>query len=153
MIIAPILLASMVSASPGPSVPLALTLDTPAKVGNIETVCTGVGLDARQNAAWTSYPLRIEVAGRGGQYLGDVNLTISQGSSVLATVTCAGPWLLFRLPAGRYKVEAGTEGKSVTSPVLVPATGQSRVILRFPDLGGVIEVPGTNPPASLPLMQ
>lgn len=119
----------------------ALSPDTPTRAANIEVVCTGVGLDARQNPAWADYPLKIEVAGRGGQYLGDVHLSLSQKDKALVTLTCGGPWILFRVPTGRYQVEAKTEGRTVSSGAFVPATGQGRIILRFPELGGAMTPP------------
>jgi len=116
----------------------ALPPDRPVSIGAVEAVCTGASLDARENSAWASYPLRIEVAGRGGQYLGDVRLSLSQNGKSLAEVACDGPWILFRLPVGRYRVEALTEGKTTSSNAYVPASGQGRIILRFPELGGEI---------------
>jgi hypothetical protein len=118
-----------------------LVPDTPTRAENIEIVCTGVGLDARQNPDWTAYPLKIEVAGRGGQYLGDVHLVLSQKDKPIAKLTCGGPWVLFRVPTGRYQVEAQTEGKTVSSVAIVPVTGQGRIILRFPELGGEMSSP------------
>lgn len=118
-----------------------LVPDIPTKTANIEAVCTGVGLDARKNPAWADYPLKIEVAGRGGQYLGDIHLVLSQKNQTLATLTCGGPWILFRVAAGRYQIEARTEGRTVSSAALVPAVGQSRIILRFPELGGAMSPP------------
>jgi hypothetical protein len=126
-----------------------LVPDTPTRTANIEVVCTGVGLDARQNPAWADYPLKIEVAGRGGQYLGDVHLSLSQKDKTLATVTCGGPWILFRVPTGRYQVEAKTEDRTVSSGAFVPAVGQGRIILRFPELGGAMSPPPTEEMKSL----
>lgn len=117
---------------------LSLKPDTPTQVGTVEVVCTGVGSTARQNPAWKAYPLKIEVTGRGGQFLADVRLTLTQKDQTVASVHCDGPWLLFKLPSGRYRVEAETEGRKEASSALVPATGQGRVILRFPDLGGEV---------------
>ena len=138
MLGASLILAAIISAGP-----VILAPDTPTRVGSIEAVCTGVGMDARQNPFWSSYPLKIEIAGRGGQYLGDVHLTISQRGNTLASLRCDGPWVLLRLPAGKYQLDAETEGKSVSAQALVPVSGQGRVVLRFPDLGGAIEAPAT----------
>jgi hypothetical protein len=113
--------------------------DTPTRMGDIEAVCTGVGSTARQNPAWAAYPLKIEVTGRGGQYLADVHLILTQKDQTMASVHCDGPWLLFRLPPGRYRVEAETEGRKEASSALVPAAGQGRIILRFPELGGEVD--------------
>lgn len=117
---------------------VSLAPDTPTKVGDVDAVCTGIGLEARQNPAWGAYPLKIEIAGRGGQYLGDVSLTLSRDGRGLASVHCDGPWILFRTAPGHYQLEARTEGKVATSAAFVPASGQGRVILRFPDLGGEV---------------
>ena len=113
-----------------------LQLDAPSRIGEIEAVCTGVGLYSRQDPRWQSYPLRVEIAGLGGQYLGDVALSVSREEKNVVSVQCDGPWILFRLPPGRYQIQAETEGRTVQSRALVPSTGQGRVILRFSDLGG-----------------
>ena len=110
--------------------------DAPRQIRDVEAVCTGVGLDSRQDPRWQSYPLRIEIAGQGGQYLGDVALTVSRDDKDVVSVQCDGPWILFRLPPGRYQIQAETEGRTVRSMALVPTTGQGRVILRFSELGG-----------------
>ncbi len=113
-----------------------LPVDAPTRIGDLEAVCTGIGLDSRQDPRWLSYPLRVEVAGRGGQYLGDVALTVARDGKEVITVQCDGPWILLRLPAGRYQIRGETEGKAAESTALVPPAGQGRVILRFSDLGG-----------------
>jgi hypothetical protein len=115
---------------------LSLKPDTPTQIGTAEAVCTGVGSTARQNPAWKAYPLKIEVTGRGGQYLADVNLTLTQADQTIAAVHCDGPWLLFKLPPGRYRVEAEVGSRKEASSALVPVAGQGRIVLRFPDTGG-----------------
>ena len=85
-----------------------------------------------------AYPLKVEFAGRGGQYLGDVHVTLFQHGVAVAAISCSGPWVLFRLSAGKYRIDANIEGRSVSSAAIVPGSGQSRVILRYPDLGGEI---------------
>ncbi|HEX3486462.1 MAG TPA: hypothetical protein VHT51_15470 [Micropepsaceae bacterium] len=116
-----------------------LPLDAPQQVKGVDTVCTGVGLEARQDPRWAAYSLKIEIAGKGGQYLGDVHVTVAKDSADVLALDCGGPWVLFKLPAGRYQVTAMTEGTSATSAAYVPATGQGRIILRFPELGGELE--------------
>ena len=115
--------------------------DQPRRLEEVEAVCTGISLDARQDPRWQAYPLKVEVAGKGGQYLGEVTLSLLRQDKEIATVACDGPWILFRVPAGRYQLKAETEGRTVTSAAFVPATGQGRVILRFPDVGGEIVPP------------
>lgn len=119
----------------------ALALDTPTEIGGIETVCTGVGLDSRGDSRWNTYSLKVELAGKGGQYLGDVRASVSKEGKTVLTVTCGGPWLLFKLPAARYQVDATIQNKTVSSAAYVPTTGQGRIILRFPELGGALEEP------------
>lgn len=128
--------------------PVILVPDVATKVGSLEVVCTGIGLDARENPDWSAYPLKVEFAGRGGQYLGDVHVTLSQHGVAVAAISCSGPWVLFRLSAGKYRIDANIEGRSVSSAAIVPVSGQSRVILRYPDLGGEIGTPPA--PATLP---
>jgi hypothetical protein len=115
--------------------------DKPLQLDGLEAVCTGIGSESRADPRWQAYPLKIEVAGKGGQYLGDVTLSVQQAGKELAAVECEGPWILFRLPAGRYQIEAQTEGKTARSSAIVPAEGQGRIILRFPDTGGEIAPP------------
>ena len=115
--------------------------DKPQQVQGVEAVCTGIGLEARADPRWQAYSLKVEVAGKGGQYLGDLTLFLQQNGKELAAVRCDGPWILFRLPAGRYQIEAQTEGKTARAGAIVPAEGQGRVILRFPDSGGEIAPP------------
>lgn len=120
-----------------------LRLDTPSAVESIETVCTGVDANSRGDQRWNSYALKIEIAGKGGQYLGDEEITLDRDGNHLAQVTCGGPWLLFKVSPGRYRVSATIEGRTVTSSAFAPANGQGRVILRFPEMGGVLENPNT----------
>ena len=158
MTVSPIMLAGFVFISSGglpASESVSLAPDTPVKVGSLEAVCTGIGLDARENPVWSGYPLKVEFAGRGGQYLGDVRVTLFLHGTVLAAISCSGPWVLFRLPAGKYRIDANIDDRIVSSTAIVPATGQSRVILRYPDLGGQIEpapIPAPSP-ATSPISQ
>lgn len=146
-----IIALSMAASPPVPADQvIALKPDLPVKVGAVEAVCTGAGLDARQNPAWEAYPLKIEVAGRGGQYLGDIRLTLRRKADLVAAVTCDGPWVLFKAAPGAYRVEVETEGQTASSNAYVPATGQGRIILRFPMLGAEV---GPKPaPAAPPVL-
>ncbi|MGE5217646.1 MAG: carboxypeptidase-like regulatory domain-containing protein [Chloroflexota bacterium] len=69
----------------------------------------GVGREERQQMLKMApgYDLDLSFANRRGNYLSDVNVTISDehGKEVLSTVT-AGPWLYVALPAGKYDVRA-----------------------------------------------
>jgi hypothetical protein len=115
-----------------------LPLDRPQAMRDVEAVCTGIGTEARQDPRWNAYPLRVEVAGAGGQLLGEVTLTVTRENQPLLSVRCTGPWLLVRLPPGAVRVTAEFEGRMVAANANVPATGQGRVTLRFPQQGGTV---------------
>jgi hypothetical protein len=136
--------------------PVRLRLDQPETMRNIEAVCTGIGTESREDPRWAAYPLRIEVAGQGGQLLGDVQLTVMKAGQPLISVRCNGPWLLLRLDPGAYRITGEFETRMAAANANVPARGQGRVTLRFPDAGGIISPeyvpPGTpaRPTASDP---
>jgi hypothetical protein len=113
--------------------------DTPTVISGVETVCTGVGTDAREDPRWSTYPLKIEIVGKGGQYLANMQITVNKDAKIIVQAECGGPWLLLKLSPGRYQVSATVEGTTVSSPAYALASGQGRVILRFPELGGVMD--------------
>jgi hypothetical protein len=71
-------------------------LDQTAIVDGVTVMCTGAGLNARNEAMMNSFPLRLEIAGRDGQYLGDQIVELS-GENIdgQITVYCLGPWAMF----------------------------------------------------------
>ena len=91
---------TLLLAGPGAAQPANLAMDTPTRIAGIESVCTGVGLDARDNPLWNSYALKVEIAGGGGRYLGDERVTLRQGGKELLSLICAGPWILFSTSRG-----------------------------------------------------
>lgn len=105
--------------------------DQPITVSGVETVCTGVGSDSREDPRWKAYPLKVEMAAVGGHYLGSETVTVSRGGQPVVKVTCDGPWALFRLPPGRYTVDAVVGSETASSGAVVPASGQGRIVLRF----------------------
>jgi len=112
-----------------------LPFDSPVSMRQMEAVCTGIGADARNDPRWPTYPLRIELVGRAGEYLGQALVSLTQNNEAVISVRCGGPWLLMRLPPGAYDVSAEVENVTKTGRVTVPATGQGRIVLRFPELG------------------
>jgi hypothetical protein len=112
-----------------------LPFDSPVSMRAMEAVCTGLGADARNDPRWATYPLRIEVVGRAGEYLGQAEVTLTQNGEAILSARCGGPWLLVRLPPGMYEVTATVQNVSKMGRVTVPATGQGRLVLRFPELG------------------
>ena len=112
--------------------------DRPTPVSGIEVVCTGIGSGAREDPRWQAYPLKVEVAGANGQFLGNVSVAFEQDGQTLVRVACGGPWVLARLSPGTYTFTASFEGQSTSSSVNVPMEGQGRLILRFPESGGAV---------------
>jgi hypothetical protein len=94
--------------------------------------------DAREDPRWAAYPLKIELAGRDGQFLGDAQVSLIKGDEAVVSVHCAGPWVLFKLAPGAYGVTAEIGGVSKTAKVAVSGKGQARVVLRFPEEGGAV---------------
>jgi hypothetical protein len=115
-----------------------LPYDTPTMVEGVETVCTGIGQDARSDPRWNAYPLKVVLAGEGGQYLGAARLNVAAQGESMMDVSCGGPWVLFKLEAGRYAVTATINGNTAKSTAFVPAIGQGRIVLRFPSVGGAV---------------
>ena len=109
----------------------ALPPDETVEIAGVQTVCTGVSLAARQDPRWDAFSLKIEFAGPGGQYVGGEEVNVRKAGADILTVTCSGPWLLFKLPPGRYDVTATLAGQSATSAAFVPNQGQGRIILRY----------------------
>jgi hypothetical protein len=105
--------------------------DTPTTVSGVAVACTGSSLDAREDSRWSSYSLKLEFAGEGGRYLGGETVTLKKDGKTVFFGSCSEPWLLLRLPAGRYTVEAALESQTVMANAIVPAAGQARVVLRF----------------------
>src|SRR6185437_3560908 len=79
--------------------------DQPAVIGGIETVCTGVG-SAKDNPAWSAYPVKLVFANPAGENLAAVHVAVSQGGRALVETDCDAPWLLMKLPAGSYAATA-----------------------------------------------
>jgi hypothetical protein len=115
-----------------------LPLDTPQTMRNMEAVCTGIGSDSREDPRWPSYPLRVEVVGEKGQFLGEAEVSVNKGTEAIISVRCGGPWVLFRLDPGAYTITATVEGKTVTSRINVGGKTQARTALRFAGQGGAV---------------
>lgn len=116
----------------------ALPYDTPTVVDGVESVCTGVGVSDEDKKRWDAYPVKVVLAGKGGQYLGGATVTVSKDGKMLVSVECEGPWTLFKLAPGRYDVSATIKGENRTGVVYSPQSGQGRVIIRFLNCGGPV---------------
>lgn len=98
----------------------------PEVQSGVSYITGGIGTDEVREfrAAAKKYNLRMTFASKAGNYLSDVDVTISDagGRPVLAVRT-EGPFLFVRLPAGRYRVSAQTPRVSDYRTVRVPARG------------------------------
>jgi hypothetical protein len=114
-----------------------MAMDNPQTMNGVETVCTGIG-SAQDNPAWKAYPIRVEFSNGGAQYLSGAHVELSQGGKTLESFDCAGPWVLFKLANGSYKVSAtltrqnGAKGDTRSASFSPPASGQKRVVIQFP---------------------
>lgn len=88
--------------------------DTPATMNGVETVCTGVG-SAKDNPAWSAYPVKIVLATTGGANLANAHITIAKGGQALVQTECDAPWILVKAPAGSYTATASLIGGSGAS--------------------------------------
>ncbi len=117
----------------------ALPMNKAMTVHGVKAVCTGIpGANVQRDARFSAYPLRIELAGKLGQYLAGADFTITRKHRMMMEARCAGPWLLVKLEPGRYRVTAKRLGKTATSLAWASAKGQGRVVLRFPQQGGAV---------------
>jgi hypothetical protein len=85
--------------------------DQPEVIGGVETVCTGVG-SAKDNPAWSAYPVKLVFANPAGENLAQVNLSVMQGGKPVVETQCDAPWVLMKLPAGNYNVAATVPGNA-----------------------------------------
>jgi hypothetical protein len=107
---------------------------TPQASGGISYLTGGVSLEERDaiREQANEYNLWIWLARTGsGYFLADVKVDIedARGRPVLDTVT-TGPWLLARVPAGRYTIH--TDQSDAATTVNVGTTGHTVSVLRFP---------------------
>jgi hypothetical protein len=80
----------------------------------------------------------VVLAGEGGQYLGEAQVNVAAEGETKMDVRCGGPWILLKLEPGRYTVTAAINGNTAKSTAYVASTGQGRIVLRFPTVGGAI---------------
>ena len=70
----------------------------------------------------SEFPLQVVFSGKGGEYGVADRVTIRRGDEEVVSVSDAGPYLMAKLPPGRYKVDADFNGKVETRTISV---GQS----------------------------
>ncbi|HTT84332.1 MAG TPA: hypothetical protein VMF67_12700 [Rhizomicrobium sp.] len=110
-----------------------LPINRAVNVQGVGIACTGIGFRAERNPRWRNYPVKLEVVNRRGDYLANENVTLFDShAGTPIRVRCDAPWVLMRLPAGRYEANvtmANGSGEKVTFNA--PRAGQSNVIVRF----------------------
>jgi hypothetical protein len=119
-----------------------MPIDQETSINGIQAACTGVGDSAEDSARWSSYPVKLVVAGDHGQYYAGEHVSISgrRGQQV-ADMTCNGPWVLMRLEPGAYRATVDLPGHAAkTISFTAPASGQHEVTVHFAsndeDFGG-----------------
>jgi len=117
--------------------PTRVPLDSQTTIGGVDVACTGIG-QTKNDPKWLAYDARVEFATAQRAYLANevVSLTDPAGQPVL-TVSCDGPWVLLKLPAGKpYKVQASLIGQDAvprSTTIKAPKHGQTRFVITFPD--------------------
>jgi hypothetical protein len=121
--------------------------DTSRSASGVEYTTGGIGLAERQELASEArqFNTHLEfVYAPEGEYLAEVHVDIAdaRGNTVLSTTT-DGPWLLAKLPAGRYTVKASFGGVTRTQQINVGG-GKRRVVMRFPASVGQQDIAGSS---------
>lgn len=106
--------------------------------GNVAYRMGGIGEDEAQamQAAARQYPLTLEFAARTGEdrggYLADVDVAIRDGrGNQVLQAKADGPFLLVRLPPGRYVVTAKHEDSQRSRRVDVKERGAQRIVFSW----------------------
>ena len=125
------LTAGTALAWPALVIPVQGAQDEPVTIGGVESVCTGVG-SAKDNPAWSGYPVKLVFANTAGEDLAQVHVAITQGSRTLMETDCDAPWLLIKAPSGSYGVRASVGARTATANFSASGTPQKTVTLMFP---------------------
>lgn len=99
-------------------------------------VTGGIGEDEAKafQAAAPRYSLRLLFAMPAGNYLSDVDVTIStEAGRAVLHVRTDGPFLFVMLPAGRYRIVAVSNGSRVSRIANVPGRGGVQLNVSIPD--------------------
>ncbi len=110
--------------------------------GSVRYATGGIGADevAAFKAAAPQYPLELLFAQKASPndvYLSDVKVTVKAASGqVLLDTVSGGPFLLARLPAGKYRIEADSDGVVKQQAVELKAGQHRRVVFVWEKPGG-----------------
>jgi hypothetical protein len=102
----------------------------------VEFLSGGIGVGEREDLAVRGKEFNLKVvtaAERSGAYLAGVRVkAINAGGAAVFDVTMDGPWLLAKLPPGKYALEAQFEGKALATTLAIPESGQRHAYLYWP---------------------
>jgi hypothetical protein len=77
------------------------------EANGVHYACAGIGKASRDDPRWKTFPVKLVFAASSGDFLGDPNVTVTDGSGKqVFQAQCDGPWVLIELPTGAYKVHA-----------------------------------------------
>lgn len=117
----------------------------------IEYLSGGIGQDEARaiEAAASQWPLTLEFAVKDephADFAADVKVHMrdAKGRGVLET-TAGGPFLLARLPPGRYGIEATFAGKTLHEKVTVKKGHPAKVVFLWPAGTGEAQAHGARP--------
>ena len=102
----------------------------------IRYACAGVSEESRGDARWQHYPAKFIFAGGGGDFLGDVTVTVDKAAGgTLFEAHCQAPWVLVDLPPGQYRVDAvAKQSYRQSFNLAVGGNGQTERVVRFPEI-------------------
>ena len=102
--------------------------------GQVAYLSGGIGEEERLaiRAREREFNLALIFAGRDGSYLGDVDVLISgpRGETVLEAYA-VGPFLLARVPSGRYRIKAMAEGTVQRQELVVGGQPRHERVFRW----------------------
>lgn len=105
--------------------------------GEVSYLSGGIGLresDAIKHAAKT-YPLELEFVLKAkpkAEYVANVKVRIKDArDKTVLKATAGGPFLLAKLPAGKYTVSANRDGKVMHRQLEIAANGHQRVVFEW----------------------
>jgi hypothetical protein len=109
--------------------------ETVVMLGNISYVSGGIGEDSRERlkAFASAFNLKLLLAKKSGEYLGDVEVVINDAKGrELIKAVAEGPIFMANLPPGSYEVAATTEGLTQKQRVSVVKGKLGTMHFRWP---------------------
>lgn len=119
-----------------------IPVDSIITVDGMEVGCTGIGLEAREEARWKRFTTRVEFSGSYNQYIPGGRLVVKtwEGKKPLVNVRCDAPWILLDLEPGKYRVAGVMEGYSQPQSWIMrlkPNRKKTRrIVLHFDEVTG-----------------